>query len=71
MHPRLPAPAPRRLLLSSAVAAALCLPMMLAPESARAQESDENRDTTSLGEVTVTARKREETIQDVPVAVTA
>ncbi|MCB1555037.1 MAG: TonB-dependent receptor [Xanthomonadales bacterium] len=45
--------------------------MMLAPESARAQESDENRDTTSLGEVTVTARKREETIQDVPVAVTA
>ena len=44
-----------------------------APEepTAQAAQADARNETVTLGAVTVTARKREETLQDVPVAVTA
>ncbi len=57
--------------LSLAVGAALALgmfaPMGHAQDAAGAAESEQN----TLDTITVTARKREETLQDVPVAVTA
>nr|WP_231120433.1 TonB-dependent receptor [Lysobacter tabacisoli] len=67
--------------LSIAIAAALAAPCVLLAPAAWAQDAapaatstqdatDANRATT-LGTVTVTARKREETLQEVPVAVTA
>src|SRR5678816_2671804 len=54
--------------LSLAVAFSLAAPAAFAQDSAPAAAGS---DTTTLQAVTVTARKREETIQDVPVAVTA
>ena len=61
-------------LLSTAIAAAL----MLAASGAMAQNTtkedevaEEPENTAELSEVTVTARRREETLQEVPVAVTA
>ena len=56
--------------LAAAIAASLCF------SAARAETADESKDTpkneaTELTAVTVTARKREETLQEVPVAVTA
>ncbi|MFD0738003.1 TonB-dependent receptor [Lysobacter koreensis] len=55
--------------LSIAIACALLAPTAWAQDAAPAQEA--TSDATTLGAVTVTARKREETIQDVPIAVTA
>ena len=54
--------------LSLAVALSLAAPAAFAQDSAPAATGN---DTTTLEALTVTARKREETIQDVPVAVTA
>ena len=53
--------------LSLAVALGLCAPAAFAQEAADAPAADAD----SLERIVVTARKREETIQDVPVAVTA
>jgi iron complex outermembrane recepter protein len=53
--------------LSLAVALGLCAPVAYAQEASGGAEADQG----SLETITVTARKREETIQDVPVAVTA
>ncbi|MBW8852204.1 MAG: TonB-dependent receptor [Xanthomonadales bacterium] len=53
--------------LSLAVALGLCAPAAFAQEAAAGPVADRD----SLDTITVTARKREETIQDVPVAVTA
>lgn len=53
--------------LSLAVALGLCAPAAFAQEAAAGPAADRD----SLDTITVTARKREETIQDVPVAVTA
>ena len=55
--------------LSFAIACALLAPPAWAQDTAPAATAA--ADATTLGGVTVTARKREETIQDVPVAVTA
>ena len=55
--------------LSLAVALSLAAPAAFAQDSAPAAAT--GNDATTLEAVTVTARKREETIQDVPVAVTA
>ena len=59
--------AARRHPLAFAIAIAMLVP--LAP--AIAQDGSEEESATALNQVTVTARKREETLQDVPVAVTA
>ena len=53
--------------LSLAVALGLCAPVAYAQEASGGAEADQG----SLETITVTARKREETLQDVPVAVTA
>lgn len=53
--------------LSLAVALGLCAPAAFAQEAADVPAADAD----SLEKIVVTARKREETIQDVPVAVTA
>jgi iron complex outermembrane receptor protein len=57
----------RRHPLAFAIAAAVLMPA--AP--VLAQDSDPGEPATALNQVTVTARKREETLQEVPVAVTA
>jgi len=54
--------------LSLAIAMALIAPLAQAQETTAAAQGEE---TTTLSGVTVTARKREETLQEVPVAVTA
>jgi iron complex outermembrane receptor protein len=59
--------AARRHPLAFAIAMAMLVP--LAPAIAQVSADDESA--TALNQVTVTARKREETLQDVPVAVTA
>jgi len=65
-----PPPALPRRLLCLAVLAAFGLPAAQAQE--RAEEEDAQKSTAAeLSQVTVTARKREETLQDVPIAVTA
>ncbi len=56
--------------LSLAVALSLLAPALHAQDAALAPAEDASQATT-LDKVTVTARKREETLQDVPVAVTA
>ena len=56
--------------LSLAIACTLLAPAAWAQDSAAATEQA-TKDATTLGAVTVTARKREETLQEVPVAVTA
>ena len=56
--------------LSLAIACTLLAPAAWAQDSAAATEQAA-QDATTLGAVTVTARKREETLQEVPVAVTA
>ncbi|MBD8526513.1 TonB-dependent receptor [Pseudoxanthomonas sp. CAU 1598] len=58
----------RRQTLAAAVALALLVPVAQAQSEGG---EGAKKDNTSLAEITVTARKREETIQDVPVAVTA
>jgi len=54
--------------LSLAIAMALVAPLAQAQDTSAAAQGEE---TTTLSGVTVTARKREETLQEVPVAVTA
>ena len=58
--------------LAAAIAVAL---LLVASSAALAQDDAEDdvsaRDATALSEITVTARKREETLQEVPIAVTA
>ena len=63
----------KRSYLSLAIACVLAAPFTaIAADSPEASgESETRSEPVSLGSVTVTARKREETIQDVPVAVTA
>ncbi|MEO8365074.1 MAG: TonB-dependent receptor [Pseudoxanthomonas sp.] len=56
--------------LSLAIGCILLAPSAWAQESATATEKT-TRDATTLDAITVTARKREETLQEVPVAVTA
>lgn len=63
----LPRTAVRRHPLSIAVAFAMLVPAL----PALAQQDGEQKTVTALNQVTVTARKREETLQDVPIAVTA
>jgi iron complex outermembrane recepter protein len=53
------------------LAASLAAPVSAQQASSEPQDPPHARDATTLDAVTVTARKREETIQDVPVAVTA
>src|SRR5688500_14458122 len=59
-------------LLAAAIAAALfaTLPLTALAQGA-AVEDEEGADAAELSEITVTARRREETLQEVPVAVTA
>ena len=64
--------------LSLAIALGLSSPVAFAqdpvedaPAEAQAEAQAASRGTTTLGGITVTARKREETLQEVPVAVTA
>ena len=58
--------------LTVAIACALLAPAAWAQDAATpAKAPAQQAEATNLGAVTVTARKREETIQDVPVAVTA
>ena len=59
----------KRKYLSLAIGGILMAPAAWAQEAAPASEP--SSDATTLGAVTVTARKREETLQEVPVAVTA
>ncbi len=59
----------KRKYLSLAIGCVLLAPAAWAQEAAPASEA--STDATTLGTVTVTARKREETLQEVPVAVTA
>ncbi|MET0717973.1 MAG: TonB-dependent receptor, partial [Pseudoxanthomonas sp.] len=54
--------------LSLAIGCILLAPSAWAQESAPAEASS---DATTLDRITLTARKREETIQEVPIAVTA
>ncbi len=67
----------RRHRLTAAVVTALMLPMLAvaqapaAADPSAAPKEEEKSQASSLSQVTVTARKREETIADVPVAVTA
>jgi iron complex outermembrane receptor protein len=56
--------------LTAAVIAALLLPFGASAQQAPAAD-DEKSEAASLSGITVTARKREETLQDVPIAVTA
>jgi iron complex outermembrane receptor protein len=56
--------------LASAVAAALCFSVAHAEPAEEGKDAPKN-EATELTAVTVTARKREETLQEVPVAVTA
>jgi len=56
---------------SALLAAGLAAPAWAQQPQDQAQEPPPAREATTLDAVTVTARKREETIQDVPVAVTA
>jgi iron complex outermembrane recepter protein len=60
----------RRHRLTAAVLAGLMLPLGAGAQSGSAPEEPRS-DAAALAGVTVTARKREETLQDVPVAVTA
>jgi len=53
--------------LSLAIALSLCAPTAFAQDADAGAQADRG----TLDAITVTARKREETIQDVPVAVTA
>ncbi len=62
-----PSTAVRRHPLSIAVALAMLVPAL----PALAQQDRDEISTTALDQVTVTARKREESLQDVPIAVTA
>ncbi len=57
--------------LSLAIVAALALPVAHAQEAAAQEEEASKSTVAALSEITVTARKREETLQDVPIAVTA
>lgn len=57
--------------LTVAIACALLAPAAWAQDTAPAEPAVPIEKATTLGGVTVTARKREETLQDVPVAVTA
>jgi iron complex outermembrane receptor protein len=62
----------RKRRLTAAVVAALMLPFTAGAQTSGAAETAEAKnDAAALAGVTVTARKREETLQDVPVAVTA
>ncbi|MGQ0801322.1 MAG: TonB-dependent receptor [Pseudomarimonas sp.] len=71
--PRSLAAMPRlaRHLLSAAVLAALATPMAHAQDEPAADDAAPKSAAAEMGQVTVTARKREETLQDVPIAVTA
>ncbi len=60
----------KRKILSLAIGGALLAPAAWAQDAATSQAA-QDRSATTLDAVTVTARKREETLQDVPVAVTA
>jgi iron complex outermembrane recepter protein len=58
--------------LSLAIALGLCAPLASAQDpSTGAEAGQDTQDRSTLDTITVTARKREETLQDVPVAVTA
>jgi Amino acid kinase family/TonB-dependent Receptor Plug Domain len=58
--------------LSLAIALGLCAPLASAQESPTGAEAEQGtQDRSTLDTIMVTARKREETLQDVPVAVTA
>jgi iron complex outermembrane receptor protein len=57
--------------LTAAVVAALMLPFTVQAQGVRTGDEEPKNDAAALAGVTVTARKREETLQDVPVAVTA
>ncbi len=57
--------------LTAAVVAALMLPFTVQAQGVRSGDEEPKNDAAALAGVTVTARKREETLQDVPVAVTA
>ncbi|MBL1321379.1 MAG: TonB-dependent receptor [Methylophaga sp.] len=48
-----------------------CCQIMSLPAIAFAEDSDTGADSLSLGEMVVTTRKREETLQEVPIAITA
>jgi iron complex outermembrane receptor protein len=61
----------KRNLLSLAVGLGLAMAASAQAQIAPPADEDETKSETTLDEVTVTARRREETLQDVPVAVTA
>src|SRR5688500_7002598 len=60
-------------LLAAAIAPALfaTLPLTALAQGAAVDDEDDGADAAELSEITVTARRREETLQEVPVAVTA
>jgi iron complex outermembrane recepter protein len=63
---------PRSLIFATAVRAALLLPtVLLAAPFAHAQSSESGARSLQLEEIVVTARKREESLQEVPIAVSA
>ena len=53
------------------MAGASAMALMLATPAALAQAADDDASTRTLGTVTVTTQKKEESIQDVPIAVSA
>ncbi len=57
--------------LSLAIACSLLAPAAWAQQAAPAQGAEATSEATTLDKITVTARKREETLQEVPIAVTA
>ncbi|QNP41909.1 TonB-dependent receptor [Lysobacter solisilvae (ex Woo and Kim 2020)] len=59
------------LAIGSVLVSALAAPVAWAQDAAPSDASTQEAKATNLGAVTVTARKREETLQSVPVAVTA
>lgn len=64
-----PSGAQRRLKLNYLLASAVMLPLV--PNVAFAQDQTVSEDTSGVDEIVVTARKREENVQDVPISISA
>ena len=58
-------------MLKRTVLSLACYQILIFPIISFAEEEDVGADSLSLGEMVVTTRKREETLQEVPIAITA